>query len=517
MTLVVAAVAGGMALLSPRAVFGPGGLAAPTLVFDEASYVGGQIRAVLNRVLKPEVSFATVEFEPPFTARMTDARLVAPDGTVIIEAARFSVELAEPPQQGRPVRVRRVLVADGALRLVRVPGTGLVGFSDLIERDADKPRDPDGPRLSDVLVLERVDIAGLSVVYDPGGGREPLRFDGVRAGMDIQPAADRGPGWYSLSLASGRSPGLEIEGAGDLSLDTFDLAVSRVDARLEVSPQTVATLPGPVQGWFERHEARGRATLAASGTINLKRPREANATARLDVAECNLAFGEYRIPVRTLAADAAFDAGVVRFDQITGRVMDGSVRVVGSIDALTSGAPATADWTLSDIDLRQALRVADPQGQPPRLAGLLRGNGHATANLRSARDTIAGRGEIDVRDGRLVLLPGFGQLMALALGDTPDDGRLNHTGSAEFTISPTGLTITESEVITSTLAARGKGTVGFGGELDLRVNAGPLEKIQSLLGPIGSLLGSVTDRLVKYTIRGTTADPAVGVAPLGLD
>ncbi|MBK7404606.1 MAG: hypothetical protein IPJ41_08215 [Phycisphaerales bacterium] len=43
-----------------------------------------------------------------------------------------------------------------------------------------------------------------------------------------------------------------------------------------------------------------------------------------------------------------------------------------------------------------------------------------------------------------------------------------------------------------------------------------MEKLQSMLGGVGDLLGSVTDRLITYRIRGTVAEPQVSVAPLGV-
>jgi len=64
--------------------------------------------------------------------------------------------------------------------------------------------------------------------------------------------------------------------------------------------------------------------------------------------------------------------------------------------------------------------------------------------------------------------------------------------------------------------ARINGVVAYDGTLDLEANAGPMEKVQGMLGEVGNILGKVTDQLVKYRITGKAGDPKVAVRPLGL-
>ena len=56
----------------------------------------------------------------------------------------------------------------------------------------------------------------------------------------------------------------------------------------------------------------------------------------------------------------------------------------------------------------------------------------------------------------------------------------------------------------------------FDSRVDFRFNAGPLEKLQSALGPLGDLMGAVTDQLMKYHVTGTLSEPEFSVKPLGL-
>jgi hypothetical protein len=148
---------------------------------------------------------------------------------------------------------------------------------------------------------------------------------------------------------------------------------------------------------------------------------------------------------------------------------------------------------------------------------LLTGQGSASTNATDAINAISGQGEVHVRNGRLLVLPGMAEILQ-KIGQAASTGgtEFNHRADATFTLSPQGVQITQSEVVTGVLAARATGTIGYTGALDLLVNAGPLERIQNALGTVGDLFGKITDRLVKYRLQGTVSQPTVTVAPLGI-
>ena len=60
------------------------------------------------------------------------------------------------------------------------------------------------------------------------------------------------------------------------------------------------------------------------------------------------------------------------------------------------------------------------------------------------------------------------------------------------------------------------GRIGFDSSNDLRLNAGPLERIQGLLGSIGSAMGKLTDKLVTYQVSGTLTNAKVEALPFGV-
>ena len=61
-----------------------------------------------------------------------------------------------------------------------------------------------------------------------------------------------------------------------------------------------------------------------------------------------------------------------------------------------------------------------------------------------------------------------------------------------------------------------RGWIGFDGTMELRFNAGPLERLQESTGVIGQIFGAVTDTLLDYIASGTLSDPKIRIAPLGI-
>ena len=79
-----------------------------------------------------------------------------------------------------------------------------------------------------------------------------------------------------------------------------------------------------------------------------------------------------------------------------------------------------------------------------------------------------------------------------------------------------GIQVDSSQLETGALLARGKGLITYQMDLDLNINAGPMEKLQSLLGKVGKVIGEITDQLVTYHVTGKINAPKVKVKPLGV-
>lgn len=513
--LVSAAVIGALLIARRPGPIAGGG---PAATFDIEGFVGSQIAGIVNAHLRPTLSFETISYEPPGTVRLRGVSLVSEEGVRFVHAEGLGVTLAEVPSRDRPLKIERIVVENGVVRLIGDGRGGFVGFTGIVKGGGREHPVEESFRFSNVLVLRRVELHGVSIEYRREATDEALRLDGIRADMDVSPVGEKGPGWYAIAFSSGRAPGLRLDVSGRVNLDTYDAEVSSLRAAVDAGEATRHTLPSPLAGLMERYEIDGALEASGSASMNLRDPLAGRAALAIRGEGMRVALGEYRIPVETLSMDAVFRANRLEVAPIEAALLHGTVRGDTVVEVSASGRPATVHWEAQRLNLRELLRSAPREGEPPKLAGLLTGVGEVRAELESPLDTLSGAGEVTIEEGRLVMLPGLTQLSELTVRGRGDRDRAsNHRGHALFTLGPTGIAVTQSEVVTNTIAARGTGLFGFDRSLNLIVNAGPIELLQRKLGPLGSLLGQLTDRLVKYSVTGTLDEPKVRVLPLGFD
>ncbi|MCL4740591.1 MAG: hypothetical protein KJZ54_00145 [Phycisphaerales bacterium] len=487
-------------------------------------YLGRQVVGIVNAYLHPQLGFSTVRYDAPGTLVLAGVTLTAPDGTRVLELERMTLTLAEVPRIGRPILVERVDVESPTVRLVRGPlgaegDRGWLGLDPMVKAvpGRDEAVEPEF-RLSNVLRLRRVEVRDASVHYDEGDGTPPMTLRGIEASLDLVPDERRGEsGWYAVSADTRIGPAAEVELRGEVSLDSLMVEVERLLLTAAVAPDTMEALPPQVQSLLAERDARGTLEVLAWGRADLNDPFAGPLTAQVSLREFNIAAGRMRLPIDEARAEASVSGGVGTLAAFEAMLLDGRVGAKGTARLHEPGAPAALHWTADGLDLNALLRSQEDRADA-RLAGRLRGEGTVTLSLDAMADSIGGAGSINVENGRLLLVPGITQLadaMNVARG-ARESRESNHRASAEFDLTPSGINVTASEVVTNFMAARGTGTVGYDGALDLAVNAGPLERVQSLLGRVGEAIGSVTDRLMKYLVRGTVEEPRVTVAPLGI-
>lgn len=480
-------------------------------------YLGSQVVGIANTYLVPELSYETIRYDPPYTLAMGGVRLTAPDTTRVLDLGAMTVTLAERPRMNEPIRIASLELANGAINLIHDAELGgFRGLSPLVEPTDERERTTaEKPEfsLSNVLVLNKIVIRGIDLVYDAGDGSAPMRLDALRADLDIVPATDAGEGWYELKLASGRRPGLEVDLDGRINIDSFDLVLNRVDATALLDDRTATTLPPQLAALINQHQIRGAMEARITGRVPLMDPERAEVDLQASLDRGNAVFGEYRIPIQKLDLRADMASGVVGLRSLRIDALDGRMTAEGRLGL---DGDATVSWTVTNMDLRELL-ASRPADQPPRLAGRVASTGSARAPVASPLEGLSGAGEINLTEGRLVNIPVFSDLMRVAqvAGLRPPTENRDSFQSP-FTLTPEGIRLDGFDFRTPALAARGTGTIGFDGTLNISANGGPLEAVQNRLGPLGGIIGRVTDQLVTYRIRGTTAEPRVSVQPLGI-
>jgi hypothetical protein len=167
------------------------------------------------------------------------------------------------------------------------------------------------------------------------------------------------------------------------------------------------------------------------------------------------------------------------------------------------------------VQLAKMLRAV--QQRRPAYSGRLATTGELRGELGRMPESLEGQSTVQVSEGQLLALPIISHVAQLVSGKQLGlELEMRDSGRAELEITGTHVNITDAGVQSPLLEMRGQGQIHYDGRLDLQVNAGLFERLQSRFGAIGKIVGEVTDRTMVYRVEGTLAAPKVSVSPLGL-
>ncbi|MCB9837812.1 MAG: hypothetical protein H6813_00595 [Phycisphaeraceae bacterium] len=491
-----------------------------TAGFDD--WVMRQVIAVAQTYLVPSIEFDHFRYTPPGTVTYGGVRLTSPDGTRVVDAGEMVVTLGEIPSRGKPIVISGVTIRDGELNLIATPdepGVEFKGLVPFVKKSNYRQQEslPQEVRLSETLDLRAITLDNASVSFDPGDGEPPMRLDGMSLTINIEPKAADGEVWHTLDIDIDRGDLFGLVVDGRINLDDLKVDLNNLDLRVDVGSGSVSALPPQLQQILRDHDARGQLAITLRGTAGLRQWRESDFNGAVSIDRFNIGLGEYRVPIEQARIPFKMGDGAALLGPAQLNTLEGVVTALLSADIQRQTMPAQIDWTTDRLNLRELLRTASPKGETPKLAGILAAFGSANADLGDLPGSIDGRGEVHISKGRLVNVPGVREINdALDLGSlTSGKESLSDSFDIEFRLDDRGVIVDKSELETSSLLARGTGMVYYNTALDLRINAGPMEKVQSLLGRVGKAIGSITDQLVTYHVTGTVQKPKVSVKPLG--
>ena len=535
------------------------------------TWVAGQIHLVADGYLNPKLSFTDLDYQFPATVRLKSLRLTADDpanpgrSIDIVGCERAEIELTEMPKAGRPIQIASIAFRKPVFQAIAV-GDGskrLVGFSDLIRKPssevttqpaqspeaasqpAEYPQPPSAspattalphlaannvPRLSDFLRMTRVELIDGQIISDarlPGVPR--MQIDKINTRLAIEPAKD---GWYTLDTRITRAPVFDLALTGRLNLDTFTAADAVVTVKAHVAREEESFLPPDLQTFLRRHEVRGalEARITAR-SLPLLDPGRGAMSVEASLANANVAYRDYRVPVESLVLSAALEDGMLKLSKLDVKALRGEADVRGTL-ALNEALDADVRCVVRNMILDDTIRDGTATAREPKFGGRVNAQVAAAAPLKTAATTLPidrtwGRGQIDVDRGRLVNIPlvqGLGRAITKSTTWLRGGGRGGARGKGAgtdrahvvFTLVGHEARCSEMTYVGDVFAARGRGVVAFDQELDLIVNGGPLEKMQHLLGKhVGGVFGKLTDALAGYRVTGTVAQPQVGVQLAG--
>ncbi|HKQ48849.1 MAG TPA: DUF3971 domain-containing protein [Phycisphaerae bacterium] len=494
------------------------------LYFGSASeleqWIGRQVVAIVNTFLVPQLSFTDLDYTAPTAVSLKKAALTAPDGTKVLDLDGFDFSLAETPSLDKPIVVEKIAIERGRINLIRDEKSGgLRGLSPIIKSsDTSAPIRADGQspavfRLSDVLHLRLVDLRDVGVRYDPGGGRPPMQIDGITTQLKLDPGgAAAEAGWYKFDFTIDRGTNLHLILRGRINLDTGIAELDEGRITLQVGPQSLSTLPSDLQAILKEYDAQGELDIRLRGRIPLSDPLSGNVSMQVALKNFRLVLAPRRLIIDSLTMDVAMAERKVELKSLAARLLKGDLTAQARVDLAATDRPAVAQWTIKDLDLAEWR--SDSATSDQGLKGRVSSSGKVEASLARLPASLSGAGDMHIRDGRLVGLPLISALADVMKINIPSVMAPADKADATFKFTPPGVRIERLDIVTGLLAARGDGLVRYDGTLDLRVSAGPLEKLQSLLGKAGDLLSLVTDKLVTYKVEGRLGNPTVRIMVL---
>lgn len=487
------------------------------------AWVGDQLKEVAAAHLKPELEFDTIDYQAPRTLVLTNVRLTAddpdhPDQRIdIIDAKRIRIELAELPSEGEPLRIKSIELDGATIRLIDTDQSGLVGFSDFVREKSTT----DAPPLSEVLQITQISITGGAIEYDARtSGTEPMRFDQIDTVLDID---ETDGGTYALDLKLDRKDELDLRLKGGCDLDAMRLAVESLKGELDLSRDKDHYLPPQVQAFMKQYDLVGRLALDASGELDFNDVAASPCKITLQLTDAHGSIAGYRLPINKLTIDAQMADRVVTIDRLVSDLLGGELYGEGKMRIGDGdGLPATLQLSGNGLQLRE-LMVQGTEGngvESAAVAGRVDLQLNVEAPLEDVLNQMTGAGEVRISEGRIARLPlisGLIDFMESAgnISRRSDAPTGRDEGRAVFELRGDHAYLSKLQIEGTWFAMQGKGKVYFDNRVAMNINAGPLEKVLSSIGPLGSVLNEVKNGMIAYGVRGPFGDLTIRPIPLG--
>jgi hypothetical protein len=481
-------------------------------------WIAGQLATVADGYLNPRLSLGALHYQYPLTAVVDDVRLVAddpakPGATVDIFVARHvTLEMAEIPRSGQPLRIQKLILDHPEFRAVTVSQTdsSLVGYSNLLKS---QPAPQPQAKLSDIFDIRLIQLIDGVIAYDPRTpGAKPMEIDQINSSLTVEPPKSGKTGWYTMKMLLERKPVFATHFAGRVNIETMVVDVQPVRVELKLGRDQDHYLPPQFQDLLKEHEVSGELVVEAGGSVNAGDWQASTLKAQVTLTGGNFAAGEHRFPLERLRAVWTMADRRGALEKLEMDLLGGRLEGRGQF-ALKDPMDGRVDLKFADLRIEQCLRNA--AGGEGKYRGDLSGQVEWQGPLTEASKQSRGNGTIQIADGYLNQLPVLSTLLA-AVNRTMkaagmSSGRPSDTADIAFTFEGDRLNFNKVDIVTQMAVLRGHGDVFFDTHLNMLFNAGALEKVQSMLGKVGAFLGRMTDEISAYTLTGTLGDPEVGV------
>lgn len=485
-------------------------------------WIGTCITGVLGSYLTPDIKFNAMDYQAPYTV-IIDNLTMTTRNVQQLEVTQMILELAEIPKVGKPIQIKRIELQSPTIKFVKGSDedAGFVGWTDLVKTEViENPNSVEaGNRISDVLAMRYVVIRDGKMVYDLSDGSDPMILQGMELSLNTEPQTDISePGWYSVDTKIKREKLFDIKVDGRFNIDNIFMDLAKLNLSASLSADNYSIMPPEIQTYLKQYDIHGMLSVDVNGLIPLTDFTGANMQINVLLENGNIAVDDKILPIERFETKASLSSNVVNavyeMNLLAGSIM-GNYKLFLATEAM----PLELDWIATGIQIQNTLKAfSDDSNNSPAYAGTIDMTGKLFASAANFFPTLSGNGELNLTEGKLMVIPVLSKLASVVNPSNSDSksGLLEDTAQVLFQILPDRVHIDSLKYSSSLVAAHGDGDVFFNTDLSLKLNAGPMEKIQDNLGKIGDLLGKITDSFVKYYVSGTVAEPEVSVKPLGI-
>ena len=303
---------------------------------------------------------------------------------------------------------------------------------------------------------------------------------------------------------------------GRINMNTGSLEFAPLTAQLALSDNTRDKLPPNIQSVVAHYQARGNLQCVVTGLLSFKNKMKTQLLTHLTLPDAHAHIGNCELPIQKLTADLRTENLLTRAQSFHADILNGTIDADGSLP-FRNDQTASLHIHIKNVGLARTIRTLSTQpaattrpAEPPSVAGRVSGDIAYCAPIARWNTETSGTGHLVLTHGRIPDLPllgeifsgfrSFGKSVGLNNGKTDDHAEIS------FLFQGDKIIVQTLDAHSTTLGMRAAGNIFRDGTVDLAVNAGPLERFEQLLGPVGNALSNVTDNVAKYHVTGKTGN-----------
>ena len=518
-------------------------------------WIGHELEHIANHFINPTLHYSTLTYHSPRTVIVHDLTLTAPDplnpsrtiDILTIKTAR--IELAKIPHLGQPLLIKEFYLNSPTLRLIATepvpspstapaiaaatattqpPKTRFVGFSNFLKTNK-APGTP-AHKPSDYFQITTIDIKNGTLLYDARqSDLKPFVLDNLTSTLNVnpnppatttQPSQHKGPGgWYLLDCKAARDPIFSAHMQGRINVNSGSLEFAPLTAQLALGDNTRDKLPPSIQRVVDHYQARGNLQCVVTGLLSFKNKMKTQLLTHLILTDGHARLGNCELPIQKLTTDLRTENLLTRAQSFHADILNGTIDAEGSLPFRTDQT-ASLHIHINNVGLARTLRTLSTQPatttrptESSTVAGRVSGDISYSAPIACWNTQTSGTGHLLLTHGRIPDLPILGEIFSgfRSFGKSVglNDGKSDDHAEISFLFQGDKIIVQTLDAHSTAMGMRASGNVFRDGSVDLAVNAGPLERLEQLLGPVGNALSNVTDNVARYHVTGKTGHLAI--------